>query len=96
MVGAPSGPSFFETVNMYFDKAAALTDYPEGLLDQIKPELEAITPMSAVFDRSYVKRLDGPNVKRCARRTGWNHDGCGNKFVINSVRGSARQVQIHG
>jgi glutamate dehydrogenase (NAD(P)+) len=36
MAAAPSGPSFFETVNMYFDKAAALTDYPEGLLDQIK------------------------------------------------------------
>src|SRR5262245_183998 len=29
-------PSFFETVNTYFEKAAALTDYPRGLLDQIK------------------------------------------------------------
>src|SRR5262245_57734716 len=29
-------PSFFETVNSYFDKAAALTDYPPGLLEQIK------------------------------------------------------------
>src|SRR5688572_14137342 len=34
-----------------------------SLLDQIKPELEAIKPMSAVFDQRYVKRLDGPNVK---------------------------------
>jgi myo-inositol-1-phosphate synthase len=34
------------------------------LLDEIKPELEAITPMAAVFDRRYVKRLDGPNVKK--------------------------------
>jgi myo-inositol-1-phosphate synthase len=34
------------------------------LLDRIKPELEAIKPMSAVFDRRYVKRLDGPNVKK--------------------------------
>src|SRR4026209_2224790 len=32
--------------------------------DSLKPELEAIKPMSAVFDRRYVKRLDGPNVKR--------------------------------
>ncbi|MGH7308466.1 MAG: Glu/Leu/Phe/Val family dehydrogenase, partial [Candidatus Rokuibacteriota bacterium] len=31
-----SAPSFFETVNTYFDKAAALTDYPPGLLEQIK------------------------------------------------------------
>jgi myo-inositol-1-phosphate synthase len=35
-----------------------------NLLDKIKPELEAITPMPAVFDRRYVKRLDGPNVKK--------------------------------
>ncbi len=35
-----------------------------ALLDQLRPELEAIRPMSAVFDQRYVKRLDGPNVKR--------------------------------
>ena len=34
------------------------------LLEQIRPELEQIRPMSAVFDRRYVKRLDGPNVKK--------------------------------
>src|SRR5436190_4767327 len=34
------------------------------LLEQIRPELEAITPWPAVFDRKYVKRLDGPNVKK--------------------------------
>jgi myo-inositol-1-phosphate synthase len=34
------------------------------ILDQIKPELEAVTPLPAVFDRKYVKRLDGPNVKK--------------------------------
>src|SRR5262245_39781518 len=27
---------FFDTVNSYFEKAAALTTYPRGLLDQIK------------------------------------------------------------
>jgi myo-inositol-1-phosphate synthase len=35
-----------------------------SLLDQIKPDLEAIKPMTAVFDQRYVKRLDGPNVKK--------------------------------
>lgn len=34
-----------------------------SLLEPIKAELEAITPMKAVFDRSYVKNLDGTNVK---------------------------------
>jgi myo-inositol-1-phosphate synthase len=33
-------------------------------LDQIKDELSAVKPMSAVFDRQYVKRLDGPNFKK--------------------------------
>ena len=36
----------------------------KDLLDQIRPELEQIRPWPAVFDRQYVKRLDGPNVKK--------------------------------
>ena len=36
----------------------------EKLLEQVKRELVSITPMPAVFDRQYVKRLDGPNVKK--------------------------------
>ena len=34
------------------------------LLDQVKPFLSSIKPRKAVFDRNYVKRLDGPNVKK--------------------------------
>ncbi|MGE3579385.1 MAG: inositol-3-phosphate synthase [Vicinamibacterales bacterium] len=34
-----------------------------SLLEKIRPELEAIRPMPAVFDQRYVKRLSGPNVK---------------------------------
>jgi len=33
------------------------------LLNEVKKDLESITPWPAVFDRHYVKRLDGPNVK---------------------------------
>jgi myo-inositol-1-phosphate synthase len=36
----------------------------KDLLEQIRPELEQIRPWPAVFDRRYVKRLDGPNVKK--------------------------------
>jgi glutamate dehydrogenase (NAD(P)+) len=36
MAAPDRAPSFFETVNLYFERAAALTDYPRGLLDQIK------------------------------------------------------------
>ena len=35
-----------------------------SLLGQVRSELEAVKPMPAVFDRKYVKRLDGPNVKK--------------------------------
>ena len=34
-----------------------------SLLEQVKPFLSSITPRKAVFDRNYVKKLDGPNVK---------------------------------
>jgi len=34
------------------------------LLDQVKPFLSSITPRKAVFDRNYVKKIDGPNVKK--------------------------------
>jgi myo-inositol-1-phosphate synthase len=34
------------------------------LLDQIKPFLSSVKPMKAVFDKNYVRLLDGPNVKK--------------------------------
>lgn len=36
------------------------------LLDKIKDELSAVKPMKAVFDRKYVKKLDGPHIKKAA------------------------------
>src|SRR5436190_15377147 len=47
-----------------YDAAKTAGVLERDLLERIKPELEAITPMPAVFDRRYVKRLDGPNVKK--------------------------------
>src|ERR1700746_2570118 len=35
-----------------------------SLLEQVRPELEQIHPWPAVFDQRYVKRLEGPNVKK--------------------------------
>src|SRR5580692_9567173 len=35
-----------------------------SLLEQVRPDLEKIRPWPAVFDQRYVKRLDGPNVKK--------------------------------
>ncbi|NNE10532.1 MAG: inositol-3-phosphate synthase, partial [Gemmatimonadetes bacterium] len=36
----------------------------QPLLDQVRPALEKIKPMPAVFDNRYVKKLNGPNVKK--------------------------------
>ncbi len=45
---------------------AKVLDLP--LLESIRPQLEAIKPMKAVFDRSYVSNLDGVNVKTGATK----------------------------
>ncbi|MBC7508381.1 MAG: inositol-3-phosphate synthase [Ferruginibacter sp.] len=45
---------------------AKVLDLP--LLQSIKTELEAIKPMTAVFDKSYVENLDGTNVKTSATK----------------------------
>ncbi|HEU5402460.1 MAG TPA: inositol-3-phosphate synthase [Terriglobales bacterium] len=36
----------------------------KDLLNQIKPFLSGIKPLKAVFDKNYVRLLDGPNVKK--------------------------------
>jgi myo-inositol-1-phosphate synthase len=39
-----------------------------SLLEKVRPELEQIRPWPAVFDQRYVKRLEGPNVKKGANK----------------------------
>ena len=56
------GWDIFEDNSYEAAKTAGVLE--EHLLEKIRPELEAIKPMPAVFDRRYVKRLDGPNVKK--------------------------------
>jgi myo-inositol-1-phosphate synthase len=40
----------------------------KSLLDQIRPEMEAIKPWPAAFDKAYVKKLDGTHVKKGANK----------------------------
>jgi myo-inositol-1-phosphate synthase len=56
-----TGWDIFED-NMY-DAAMNAGVLEKDLLNQIKPFLSSIKPMKAVFDKNYVKKLDGPNVK---------------------------------
>jgi myo-inositol-1-phosphate synthase len=47
-----------------YDAAKTAGVLEPELLNKVRSELEVIRPWPAVFDRRYVKRLDGPNVKR--------------------------------
>ncbi len=38
------------------------------LLEKIKPRLQSIKPMTAVFDHNYVKKIDGPNIKKAKNK----------------------------
>jgi myo-inositol-1-phosphate synthase len=57
---------------------AAVLD--EALLDKLRPELEQLAPWPAVFDRNYVRRLDGRNVKQ----------GKNKRDLAEQVRGDIR------
>ena len=47
-----------------FEAASKAKVLEPALLNAIKPQLQALVPMKAVFDKSYVKNLDGKNVKQ--------------------------------
>ena len=47
-----------------YDAAVNCGVLPRDLLDELKPELEAIKPMPAVFDNYYVKKLNGTHIKK--------------------------------
>ncbi|HEX7174277.1 MAG TPA: inositol-3-phosphate synthase [Pyrinomonadaceae bacterium] len=46
-----------------YDAAMTAGVLEKELLTQLKPQLQKIKPMKAVFDQQYVKRLNGTNVK---------------------------------
>jgi len=51
-----------------FDSAVNAGVLERRHLDPIESALRSVKPMAAAFDRDYVKRLDGPNVKKAANK----------------------------
>ena len=51
-----------------YDAAVNAGVLQRDLLDEVKSEMQAITPMSAVFEHRYVTRIDGPNIKKGANK----------------------------
>jgi myo-inositol-1-phosphate synthase len=51
-----------------YDAAVRAGVLEKDILAKLQAELSAISPMKAVFQQSYVKRLDGPHVKKGASK----------------------------
>lgn len=47
-----------------FEAASKARVLESALLEKVRKPLEAVKPMKAVFEHDYVKRIDGPNVKK--------------------------------
>ncbi len=62
----------FGTWDVYPQNAYQAAVYADVLkakdIEPVREELENIVPMKAAFDKNYVKRLDGDNVKDCQTR----------------------------
>jgi myo-inositol-1-phosphate synthase len=72
-------------------KAGVLRD---DLLTQLRPELEAIKPYKAVFDRDYVKRLDGTHVKQGTSRMDLARQVIADIEAFKQAKGVSRMVMV--
>jgi len=54
-----------------FETATHAGVLPAPMLEAVKPELSALAPMPGVFERSWVRRLDGDHVKPPASKMAW-------------------------
>jgi myo-inositol-1-phosphate synthase len=63
-------------------------------LDQVRAEMEAIAPWPAAFDPAYVKRLDGPHVKRGASKLALAEQIMGDIERFRTRAGASRLVMI--
>jgi len=65
-----------------------------SLLEKVKPCLQAIKPLSAVFDRHYVKRLNGHNVKKGRNKMELAQQVRSDIYEFKKSSGSDRMVMI--
>jgi myo-inositol-1-phosphate synthase len=64
------------------------------LLDQIKPFLSSIKPRKAVFDHNYVKKIDGPNVKKGKNKMDLAEQVRGDIRDFKKTSGASRLITI--
>ena len=64
------------------------------MLRAVQPELESVRPWPAVFDRSWVKNLDGPNVKKAATKMHLAEALMRDIADFRTASGAARAVMV--
>ena len=72
-------------------KAGVLTT---EALAPVRAELEAVRPMSAVFERTWVKNLDGPNVKKAPTKMHLAEALIEDIGAFRKASGAARSVMV--
>ena len=77
-----------------FEAATTAGVIESSLLEQVRPELEAIRPWPAVFDQRYVKRLMGTNVKTGATKRDLAEQVRADIRAFRDEHGLARLVMI--
>ena len=65
-----------------------------ALTDLVRSEIEAVVPWPGVFDREYVKRLDGTHVKRGASKLDLANQVMEDIRAFHAASGAARLVMI--
>jgi myo-inositol-1-phosphate synthase len=70
-----------------YEAAAKAGVLSREMLSAVRPELEAVSPMPAVFERAWVRNLDGPNVKSAASKM---------ELAEALIRDIARFREAHG
>jgi myo-inositol-1-phosphate synthase len=65
-----------------------------ALADLVRPEIEAVVPWPGVFDREYVKRLDGTHVKRGASKLDLANQVMDDIRAFHAASGAARLVMV--
>jgi myo-inositol-1-phosphate synthase len=65
-----------------------------GLLKKVKPQLQKIKPMKAVFDKRYIKLIDGPNVKTKGTLLDKAHELMSDIKTFKKVNGCDRLIMI--
>ena len=67
---------------------------PAEMLSAVRGELEAVRPMSAVFERAWVKNLDGPNVKKAPTKMHLAEELIKDIEGFRKSSGAARAVMV--